>query len=145
MSARRNHGFAMLEAIVAITIMAAALVPIFALLSTSLDAGRKLYEANLKTDVELATLDVIRSVNPMDQPTGIIDLELYKISWASTPLAPPIDQIRYPRGLGLYKIGMYQVDVKTTKPDGAELCAFSVRLIGYHLTRSPQMPFSAPN
>jgi hypothetical protein len=141
---QHQQGFALLEAIVAITIMAAALVPIYGLISTSLNAARRLSDANLQSEANFTALEVMRAVNPMITPKGTIDLGLYRVEWVATPLTEPVDQMQYPRGLGLYKVALYSSDVKLVAPGEQVLSTFKLQQLGYFRVRNMQTPFSAP-
>ncbi len=144
MRSKGNAGFALLEAIVAITIMAAALVPIYGLISTSVDAVRRLSEANLQTEANFSALEVMRAVNPMVTPEGVIDMGKFRVLWRAELLTQPLDQLQYPRGTGLYKVALYKTQVKVVTSGDHVLSEFAMQQFGNLRVRNLQAPFAAP-
>lgn len=137
-------GFALLEAIIAIAILSAAMVSIYGLLSSGLTAARRLGEANLSAEAQLSAMEVMRAVNPTATPQGAVDLGPYRVTWQARKLAGPIDQTNYPRGVGLYAITLFDTDVRVARPDGGEIARFALRQLGYDRVRDPPIPFSGP-
>jgi general secretion pathway protein I len=136
-------GFSLLEAIIAIAILAGALIPIYAAISTSLQGAQRLGDINLGSEIGLNALEALDVVNPMATPEGEIDFGLYRMKWLAKPLAPAIDQAGYPRGIGLYQIGFFEMSVDLIGRDGTIINAFQVRKVGWKLIRQPRLPFSA--
>lgn len=139
-----QSGFALLEAIVAIVILASALVPVYGLISTTMSGAFRLGAVNARNEIVLNALEVMKAVNPMERPEGAISLGLYNISWHADPIFPAVDGVNYPRGIGLYRIGLYMTQIQARAPDDRVLAEFSLRQIGYKRVRELNLPFSAP-
>jgi hypothetical protein len=54
------------------------------------------------------------------------------VSWTSTAVAPPLDL-----GGSLYRIGLYDCDVRVVDPAGSELVQVMLRRVGYRRIRDP--------
>ena len=141
---RSRAGFALLEAIVALALLAAALVPIFSLMSTSLDGAFRLSQATLRAELEISALEVMRNNNPMAQPEGQILLSPYVITWAARQVTPNTDSVRYPRGIGLYLMALFDTHISVRDQTGKIITEFNLTQVGYKRVREPAIPFSAP-
>ena len=133
-------GFTLLEAIVAIALLAATLVPIYALFSTTLRTAFRISESNRYAEIEQNALDVMYTVNPMKRPTGSVDLGPYRVGWTSRALVPDLDGSGYPRGISLFRIGYYECTVTVTDPDQHQITSFKLRQVGYNRVRQPLPP-----
>lgn len=89
MTARRHDrqsGFTLLEAIVALVIMATTLMVLYAwLASSTLGAERSADNATTLNDARTA-LAYLERINPMVEPSGSATLGPFKLSWESEPV-----------------------------------------------------------
>src|SRR5579859_1816996 len=78
---RRNAeaGFTLLEAIVAIVVLLATLVPLYALVSSVSRSAFRVDEANRRAEFETDALNIMATVNPMETPNGALDLGPYAV------------------------------------------------------------------
>ncbi len=135
-------GFTLLEGLVAIALLAGTLVAIFSLVASILASAVRVGRSNDTAQMTLNALEVMRTVNPMTQPKGQIDLGPYAVDWQSTALVKPVDGTGYPAGVSLYVIGFYKTEVTVTGAHGAIFTHFGLRQIGYKRVRDvtpPQM------
>ncbi|MEA2754936.1 MAG: ral secretion pathway protein [Aliidongia sp.] len=133
---RPTAGFTLLEAIVAIAVLAAALLPLYALISNVSRSAFRVDEANRRAEIETDALNIMSAINPLDQPTGAIDLGPYAVRWTAQTLIEPIDGSAYPSGISAFRIGLYNAKVDVTAPDGRVLVSFPLRMIGYKHVRN---------
>jgi hypothetical protein len=133
--AGEEAGFTLLEAIVAIVVLVAALVPLYTLISGVSQSAFRLDEANRRAEFETDALNIMSTVNPMDKPAGAIDLGPYAVRWAAQPLLAPVDGSGYPSGISAFRIGLYNAKIDVVKPDGRVLVSFPLRMIGYQHVR----------
>lgn len=130
--ATAEAGFGLLEAMVAIALLAGTMVAIFTLVAGILDAAHRVGRSNQEVQLTLNAIETMTAVNPMVQETGKLDVGPYTVGWTSTALAPPLDL-----GGSLYSIALYDCDVRVVDPAGSELAQFKLRQIGYRRVREP--------
>ncbi len=138
-------GFTLLEAIVAIALLGALMVPLYSLMSRNLDGLFRVGEANMRSELQLNALSLLDTVNPMDRPEGSMPLGNYVVSWKSTPVTAPVDGVGFPAGQSLYQIAMYRTDVRifrqNARGDIAPFMTFDLRQIGWKQVRQFRLPF----
>ena len=125
-------GFGLLEALVAIALLAGTMVAIFTLVAGILDSAHRVGRSNQEVQVTLNAIETMMAVNPMLQETGQLDVGPYTVGWTSTAVAPPLDL-----SSALYRIALYDCDVRVLDPAGSELAQFKLRRIGYRRVRDP--------
>jgi prepilin-type N-terminal cleavage/methylation domain-containing protein len=131
-----SAGFTLLEAMVAIAVLAAVLLPLYELISNVSRSAFRVDEANRRAEIETDALNIMSTINPMDKPAGSIDLGPYAVRWAAQTLIEPIDGSAYPSGISAFSIGLYNAKVDVTAPDGRILVSFPLRMIGYKHVRN---------
>ena len=134
-AARSEAGFTLLEAIVAIAVLLAALVPLYTLISSVSRSAFRVDEANRRAEIETDALNIMSTINPMDQPSGSLDLGPYAIRWSAQTLIDPVDGSGYPTGISAFRIGLFNAKVDVATPDGRILVSFPLRMIGYKHVR----------
>jgi type II secretory pathway pseudopilin PulG len=125
-------GFALLEGLVAIALLAGTMVAIFALIGGILDSASRVGRSNASVQITLNAMEVMAAVNPMTQESGKIDLGPYSVAWTSAPAAPMVD-----RSGSLYQIGLYDTRVRVEESSGEVLASFTMRQVGYRRVRDP--------
>ena len=91
---RQSYGFTLIEAIVAMAILGAAMLPIMALLSQSINQIHKIAESNAQSAAKNSALSVIDPINPMETPNGEIDMGDFNLVWSSELIVPPNKEIK---------------------------------------------------
>jgi hypothetical protein len=125
-----QEGFALLEGLVAIALLASTMVAIFALVGNILDSASRVARSNTSVQITLNAIETMAAVNPMVQGSGKIDLGPYAVAWTSVAIMPIID-----RPGSLYQIGLYNTDVRVEDQPGSVLANFALRQIGYRRVR----------
>ena len=87
-------GFALLEGLVAIALLAGTMVSIFALVGNILNSAARVGRSNASVQVAMNAVEVMTTVNPMVQGSGKIDLGPYTVTWTSAAIAPVVDRSR---------------------------------------------------
>jgi general secretion pathway protein I len=132
---RAQAGFTLLEAIVAIVVLFAALVPLYVLVSGVSRSALQVDAANREAEYETDALNIMSQVNPSLNPTGAVDLGPYAVQWNAQPVLKPIDGSAYPAGISAFRIGLYDAKVDVVRHDGRVVVSFPLRMIGYEHVR----------
>lgn len=128
---RLSAGFALLEAVFALVLLAAALIPLYMLIGGASQSAFRLERNNRLAEIELNALDLMSAVNPMERPEGVVDLGPYVVRWTSKPVLDPVDGSSYPSGRGFFRISLYQAAVEVVDPSGDVVISFPLRMVGF--------------
>ncbi|MFZ1643036.1 MAG: type II secretion system protein [Candidatus Contendobacter sp.] len=136
---RRSAGFSLLEAIVALALVASVGTTLLSWLNGSLiglNRARAVSELQVARRNALAYLELI---NPMTTPEGEAKLGDWTLRWRVSEIEPARDGLDYP-GLSLYQVGLYDIEVRLERgADEAEI--FVLRQVGYRQVREPDLDF----
>ncbi|MGV8923869.1 MAG: prepilin-type N-terminal cleavage/methylation domain-containing protein [Thermomonas sp.] len=133
---RSARGFSLLEAVVALAILAAAGLAAFAALTQSLQmVGR----ADGAREADLALRNAvawIEQVNPMEQSKGRQTMGEFELRWTSRPVEPVRDATTGALTAGLHEVGLYRMQLELWRNGALEREAV-LRRIGYRQVRRP--------
>ena len=132
--ARHQRGFSLLEAIVALTIMATCLLALYAWLSTSTMALNRVRANTLSLADARTAMAVIDTINPMAEPSGRRQLPPLEIRWKSRPLSNLQLGISPAGGATQFDFRLYLLDVEVLRDDQLSR-EFSVRKTGWVVAR----------
>jgi general secretion pathway protein I len=124
-----EHGFTLLEAIVAIAIASGVGGALFALVNSTLDNYYRVEAAHERQVAKRTAYEYIQTINPMKAPTGKQRLGPYRVRWEAKPVKPVMPARQSPVGSN-YNLGLYRLQVKVEK-DGKAFTAFTLRRVGY--------------
>lgn len=136
MNARTARGFTLLEAIVALTILAAAGLALFAGLTQSLQMVQRAEQARNADAALRNAVAWLAQVNPMATPEGSQALGEYDMAWRAREVEPPRDGATGYLLPGLYKVGLYEVDIELRRGDSL-VRAVTLRRAGWEQVREP--------
>lgn len=137
-----SAGFTLLEAIVALTVMALALIPLVTFIAQSSDQLMRAADANERSIVTQSVLALMEPINPMAEPEGVLPLdEEISVSWRSEAIIPPNEAALVRTLLPGYRVGFYGVTVAVSRSQEPWF-DFEMRKIGYQNMRAGGMdPF----
>lgn len=131
-------GLSVMETLVAVALIAVAFAPLYQLQRTLADAAIALEETARRLEAEASALDFIAAINPMERPSGELDLGRWTMTWDCTPVATEEPAIGF-RGQSAFDVGLY--DVNVTLADNATRRSFRVRKLGWRRIEGAGAPF----
>lgn len=137
MPMHRESGFTLLEAIVALAILAAGTMALFAALNGAL---RSLERAEAAVRLDTATenaVEFLEAVNPMQRPEGEAALGEYTLRWRAQVVLGPTDNLTDYLQPGLYEVALYAIDGELLL-DGRVTGRFTLRRAGWQQVRRPE-------
>ena len=139
MKSANTAGFSVMEALVAIAILAIALIPILMLQTqTSRDSIRETQVRAAITDQNNA-LSVLREINPMQQPTGQIAISATRaVIWRATPLSPITPTIAHAGAETSFDAALYRLNVEIRDAHGVRQANFVVDQMGWRARAAAQ-------
>lgn len=132
----RQRGFTLLEAIVAMVIVASAGTALFSWLNTNLNTVYRIQQVQERDMAIRLGLEWMETINPSLEPHGSVDFEGYRIHWQGEPVEPPRDGAGLRGGQSLFQIALYQMLVRV-EPPGQAAVEFTLRRTGYEQVRTP--------
>jgi prepilin-type N-terminal cleavage/methylation domain-containing protein len=116
---RARQGFSLIEALVALAIAAMVLTAIFELQQQMARGQRRASDALEQVAAQENALALIRDVNPMEQPEGVIELPGGDVvRWTSTPKTEPRTNAGFPTGDGAFQVQLFTLTVQVERRNG---------------------------
>lgn len=137
MVARYQRGFSLLEAVVALAILASVGMALFAAMNQSLNMVARAEAAQERETALRNAVAWIQVVNPAQQPQGEQMLGDVLLRWSSEPVEPPLDAAGGNARAGLYRVGLYTMHLQVDR-DGQPLAELELRRVGYEQVRRPE-------
>ena len=132
---KKQRGFSVLEALVAMAVLAAAFLPLLALQGQFLRTSQSLERAELLLAAESMALAHIKAINLDQTQGGDIESAYGQISWMARPAQGPTagrDTAGFP---SRFVFTLYDIDVKIKLKSG-HIKQFSLQGLGLHPTKS---------
>lgn len=132
MTRRHQAGFSVIEALVAVAVIAIALVPLVALqMQVSRDHVRQ-RAVRAEIAAQRNALASLRDANIMETPQGERSLGAGQIMhWVATPLSRPTRTTDRGTGDGAFEIMLYRVRIDVDLGDGGAPFVFAVEQLGW--------------
>jgi len=136
MSARTEQGgFSLLEAIVALTLLALSGAALFTWIDSSARNLQRASQATERALVRINALELVANVNPADRPEGKVEAGPFTFRWAARALEPMQDARAYPRGMSLYQVGLFETTVQVSDRRRGLVEEVTLRQIGWKKVR----------
>ncbi len=128
---RRVRGFGLLEALVALVLLAGTGAALFSWIGENTRAASRLEEARVRTALQLQSLALLESINPYVEPQGdriLPDLNLHWTSELAEPprLSVPTQAMQSPR----WRVALYRVKAHARQASTGTSVDFEVVLTG---------------
>jgi len=129
-SEKGEEGFSVLEALVAMAIFSAALIPLLSLQSQYVRTVDGFQRTETRLQATDAALTHIRHLNLTKTPNGTLEMVTAKLSWEAQ-LAGPVQMTRGLGGIeGAHQIGLYDVKITLSYNNGI-IDSFELRGLGW--------------
>lgn len=138
---QRIGGFSLIEAIVAMVLLATLGGALFIWINTNLQSVTRIRDANQQQEIQANVLAYLNTVNPMETPEGNFENEDYILAWNSTPITPKQAGISYMYGQSLFDLMLYEISVQILRKNHDPWFDFKVKQVGYKQTRALTKPF----
>lgn len=135
---RKQHGFTLLEAIVALVLVATVGMALLNWLNTLLTSVNSMQQAQRRTEATRNALALLDQINPMLTPTGQREVGIYTFRWQAEPLRPALDGVNNLGAQGLYKLNLYQTQLDVLYQNQL-VTRLSLRQVGYEQVRLPSV------
>ncbi len=133
-AARHDAGMSMIEVLAAMVIFSTSAVMLFSWINQTAQRLNQLSAEQTSLFGELAALEYLRSLNPMQKPTGTVALGDTEVSWNAVPVGDE-EQARTNTGArGLYSLQLYKVEL-TVRPPRVAPSHRSLYLAGWRQTQ----------
>lgn len=127
-----ESGFTLLEAIVALTLLGLALVPMMSFISESTNQLVRVADSNERSLATQAAVALLSPVNPMEDPEGEESLGRdLLVRWSSELILEPNDGPQVGMGLPGFRVGFYDVRVSLFRQSSGLWFDFDMRKVGY--------------
>jgi general secretion pathway protein I len=133
-NAKRQQGFSLLEAIVAMVLVATTGMALFAWINTNLISLGRAHAVTERAEAITNALAYMEHVNPAEQPEGRVTLGQLELEWQSKIIEPLKDGANHPMGLSDYQVGLYDMQVELQQ-EQKQLATFVLRQVGYRQVR----------
>lgn len=140
MNRPHSRGFTLLEAIVALSLLAGAGAALFTWLNSNILTLSRVQEAHARAEASRNILEYMETINPMLVPEGKAEWGSIHFHWRAEPVTPPQDGAGYPTGTSLYRIALYKTHIEILK-EGSPWFELNLRQVGYKKVREMRLPF----
>jgi len=106
------RGFGLLEAIVALALLAGSGLALFSWINQNLQDASRLRRHDQEARLLLSAQALIDTVNPLQTPEGRLELGGLAVSWTAAPVEPPRSNASFTDGVpGPWQVGLFRLQV----------------------------------
>ena len=110
-----QRGFSLLEAIVALTLLAVAGLALFSSINASFNGIARADAAQARAQIQNSALAYIQTINPMERPSGETKLGTVTVSWQAKEIAKKIKpNPGSADGTGNFIVALYEIEFTMT-------------------------------
>ncbi|MCW8917633.1 MAG: type II secretion system GspH family protein [Gammaproteobacteria bacterium] len=138
---RRARGMSMLEVIVSLVLVSIIGISLYGWVNSNLLSLSKIDAVLERAQTVPDVLAMLQNINPAEQPQGSFFLDSREVNWRSELIEPVRDMVNGSTGLGLYRMGLYRMNVKISSDEGKLLHQMQLTAVGHQRVRDPVRPF----
>lgn len=140
-----SAGLSTLEALVAVTVLGLALIPILGFQLQMSRAYQRYDQLQAQSQLERNALAALRDINPMEQANGQLTLGANQtLDWASEAITPEKQATGYPVGDSDFVVALYRVDAHARDGTTRQEAIFAIERIGWRRSLASAAPFPDP-
>ena len=136
----RVRGFTLLEAIVALSVVATAITASFALLNFTLSTTNRMQEAVQRGEAIESAAQLVDRMNPFETPDGELALAECVVRWSAKMQGQPRRNTVRAGETGPFEVALFDVKVTGVR-QGAEWFAFTAKQVGFRRVFADRGPF----
>jgi general secretion pathway protein I len=125
-----QKGFSLLEAIVALVIIASTGIALLDWINTNLMSLQHVQAAEQRNNATRNALAFMETINPLEHAQGEETVGVYKISWNAESIVLPKDGIGPAGEMSYFQVGLYETVVEVRVEDTV-LTHFTLRQVGF--------------
>ena len=139
---RRQSGFGLLEALVALVLLSSIGFTLLAWIEQNLNTMQRMRSFYSEQEARRTVTEWIYTLNPMETPSGELVIGALRLSWKAEPQAEKVSQMGYPSGVGLHDMALYDVAVSVFRErEVTPWFVEKVVCVGYRKVRELGNPF----
>jgi general secretion pathway protein I len=131
MTPARARGFSLLEAIVAMVLIALVGMALFSWINASFVDLRRIQAVNAKSMAEMNALQFLQTINPMEQPVGQTELGALKLQWKSHAISEKRQNYTEALTPGPFSVALYETEVTLEEGSQVPRYSFVVKQMGW--------------
>lgn len=128
---RRQDGFSLIEALVALALLGGALSALYALQSANSRALARAIEAEARRHELRNAFELVRAINPGEVPRGEMSLGETEVRWNARLIAADSPAGRTIPGRAIWQVGLYEVRVELLRPGDTAPETLTLRQAGW--------------
>jgi general secretion pathway protein I len=138
----QEQGFGLLEALIALMLVASVGFTLLAWVEQNMDTLQRLRAYYDEQETRRLVAHWMTSLNPMETPEGEIVLGKVRLRWLSALEGVKRAQTGYPVGMGFYDVALYRVTLEAyqQQDDGRLLASETFLQAGYQKVRASAPP-----
>lgn len=133
---KRERGFTLLEAMVALVIFSLAAMGIYGWVNANLISLNRLADLAANEQVLNSAVERLRIVNMSEETEGAFNVDEYNVQWRADLVEPWHNGVTAAGAITIYDLALYEVKLVFVK-DGRERGHFSYRNTVYKQVRQP--------
>lgn len=132
-----HSGFGLLEAIVALTLIASAGMALFSWISTNMIGANRLRDIDRAAGLRMAAIETAANLNPLAHPDGRLALPRFVLEWRSTA-ASPLMEGAAPTAAGgsNFQVQLFRTRLRASDPVRGATVELELELAGYRTVRN---------